>query len=44
MKTEEVIKILIEFNEWRRGGDGEQPDPKVIGEAIDEAINKLKNK
>lgn len=42
MKTKEIIKTLKDFNEWRRGGNGKMLDPKVIGEAIDEAIKKLK--
>ena len=39
MKTiSETIKILKDYNKWRRGSDGIAPDPKVIGQAIDNAI------
>lgn len=42
MKTKEIIDILTRYNEWRRGADIEQPDPKEIGKAIDYAIKGLK--
>ena len=37
------ISTLIHFQKWRRGEDDaiEQPDPKVIGEALDWAIKVL---
>lgn len=38
MKKKQMIQILRTFNEWRRCGEGEQPDPKIIGIAIDNAI------
>lgn len=41
MKTKEVIDTLTRYNEWRRGADIKQPDPKEIGEAIDYAIKGL---
>jgi hypothetical protein len=41
MKTTEAIKVLTEFNHWRRGAEMPQPDPKVIGLAIDKAIEVL---
>ena len=37
-----AIKILEEYNRWRRGEDIPQPNPKLVGEAIDFAINQLK--
>ena len=43
MNTTEAIKVLTEFNHWRRGADMPQPDPKVIGQAIDKAIEVLQN-
>lgn len=55
MKVEEAIKVLTEFNKWRRGEPpydwNEDPslmiefpfDVKEVGEAIDEAINMLKH-
>ena len=38
MTTEEAIKILKEYNEWRRGAEIPMPEPKIIGEAIDTVI------
>lgn len=38
MTTTEAIEILKRHNEWRRGGDSEMDDPKLIGQAIDRAI------
>lgn len=42
MTLQEAIKILEKYNKWRRGAEIPQPNPKLIGEAIDIAINKLK--
>lgn len=39
MKKEEAVKILVEGNEWRRGGKGEMPNPTEFGLAIDYAVN-----
>jgi hypothetical protein len=33
------IDTLRSFNAWRRGADINQPDPKVIGEAIDHLLD-----
>ena len=41
MKTETVIKNLTTLNEWRRGGQIEQPDPAEVSKTIDEAIRLL---
>lgn len=41
MKKSQTIETLINFNKWRRWGEWEQPDPKIIGEAIDNAIHNL---
>jgi hypothetical protein len=41
MNTEpknDTIEYLRKYNEWRRGADTEQPDPKELGEQIDAAI------
>jgi len=36
------LQTLRDFNAWRRGDEAiEQPDPKVIGEAIDWAIYQI---
>lgn len=38
----EDIKALIDrlqyYNEWRRGADTEMPEPRQIGQDIDDAI------
>lgn len=39
--TERCVMRLRRFNEWRRGADFEQPDPKEIGYDIDFATDKL---
>ena len=41
MTPTETITILRQFNEWRRGGDIEQPGPLAVGEAIDAAIEMI---
>ena len=33
-----LIERLRYFNEWRRGADGDQPDPAQIGRDIDAAV------
>ncbi len=38
MTHKQAIKILKQFNKWRRGGKGKMPNPKAIGLAIDAAI------
>lgn len=42
MTLNEAIKILEVYNRWHRGADIKQPNPKLIGEAIDIAIHQLK--
>jgi hypothetical protein len=42
MKTEKAIQILRDYNLWRRGNEEmKQPDPREIGEAIDEVIEAM---
>ena len=42
MTPTETIAILRQFNEWRRGDeDIPQFDPRVIGEAIDAAVEMI---
>jgi hypothetical protein len=37
--NQQIIEILQRYNQWRRGDEAiEQPDPKEIGIAIDDAI------
>ena len=38
MTPEQAAEVLRYLNEWRRCAEGEQPDPKTIGIAIDTAI------
>lgn len=38
MTAKQAISVLKKHNKWRRGGRGNQQDPKTIGEAIDVAI------
>ena len=42
MNELEAAKILAGHNIWRRGGDGEQTDPKLLGECIDIAVSVLR--
>ncbi len=41
MTTEQIIETLREYNAWRRGGEGEMLDPKLIGKAIDAACDAM---
>lgn len=41
--VEQLIARLRAFQDWRRGGDGDQPDPAVIGADIDDAIEWLED-
>ena len=41
MTPSEVTAKLQHFNDWRRGHHDEQPDPRVIGEAIDAAVEMI---
>jgi hypothetical protein len=46
MSKKEVKKnlnILRTYNRWRRGADIEQPNPKTIGEALDEVLTWAEN-
>lgn len=43
MTRREVILILKELNNWRRGADIPQHNPTTIGEAIDFAIKYLED-
>ena len=42
--TENTIKFLRNYNEWRRGSDIDQPHPEDIGKYIDLAIELLEAK
>ena len=37
-KQHPQVAALRQFNRWRRGGSGEQPDPRALGEHLDWAI------
>ena len=39
MTRQEAITTLKNFNKWRRGEEIEQPNPKMIGIAIDKAVD-----
>ena len=41
MKLQSAIQILKRHNEWRRGAEIDQADPKLIGMAIDTVVNYL---
>ena len=42
MTAQEIIDYLDAYQDWRRGGDGEQPCPVKLGEVLDEAIEMLR--
>ena len=44
MTIEQALEILIEHQEWRRGAEIPMQEPRIIGEAIDVAIEVLKKK
>lgn len=35
------IELLRRYNQWRRGGDGDMPHPRDIGQAIDFAVSRI---
>lgn len=41
MKLQSAIQILKRHNEWRRGAEINQEDPKLIGVAIDTVVEEL---
>ncbi len=43
MTTQEATQLLKEYNTWRRGAEIEQPNPTVIGKAIDRLIAHVEN-
>lgn len=43
MTLKEAIKELEYYQKWRKGADMPQPEPKKVSEALDIAINLLKN-
>lgn len=42
MTVYQILKNLHLYQKWRRGGKGPQPDPKEIGETLDETIRLLR--
>lgn len=38
----QAVRILHHFQKWRRGGRGKQPNPTIVGDAIDRAIRTLR--
>lgn len=43
MTDSRAVEILAAHNEWRRGGDGPQTDPTMLGLALDHAIARLRD-
>lgn len=41
MEKEKALEILVEYNLWRRGAETPMLDPKIVGQAIDVAIECL---
>jgi len=39
--TKDLIDRLRYYNDWRRGADTEMPEPKQIGQDIDDVISLL---
>ncbi len=37
-----LAEVLEQYNAWRRGGDGEQPDPSKLGKEIEAAAALLR--
>lgn len=37
----DTLRILVEHNAWRRGADGPQTDPRMLGLALDAAISAI---
>jgi hypothetical protein len=44
MTEKEAIIILIEYNDWRRGDEIPQPNPTIVGNAIDKVIQEWKDR
>lgn len=44
MTRNEALEVLKYYQEWRLGGEGEQPHPKNITKAIDVAIEIMSRK
>ena len=42
-ELKKACELLRYFQEWRRGGDGEMPNPKDIGVALDMVIDYVEN-
>jgi hypothetical protein len=42
MKAEEALKVLVDYQKWRRGANMPQPYVGVVGEALDVAIDCLR--
>lgn len=43
MDVGRALQVLIEHNTWRRGGEGPQTDPTLLGQALDTAIAALQS-
>lgn len=38
-ELKKACELLRYFQEWRRGGDGDMPNPKEIGKALDSVLD-----
>ena len=41
VRVDQLVMRLRRLNEWRRGGDVEQPDPHEVGSDLDNAADML---
>lgn len=44
LSRETTLEVLTKHNAWRRGGDGPQTDPRMLGLALDAAIAAISGK
>ena len=44
MTKNQCVKILTDYNAWRRGAETEMIRPEIVGLAIERAIHLLKQK
>lgn len=43
MTPKSCLRVLHEFQKWRRGGKGPMPHPYIIGQVIDKAITIIRS-
>lgn len=42
-ELKKACELLRSYQEWRRGGNGEMPNPKEIGKALDLVLDFVEN-